>query len=545
MGRRMGCFRLLVSLLWLSTVLSSLGAAQATVATYHNDKGRTGNNLLETTLTLNNVNPTQFGKLFSQFVDGFIYAQPLYVPNVNVAGLGTHNVVYVATMNDSVYAFDADSHTGANAQPLWKASFINPKNGVTTVPAADVNCSDLMSPKIGVVGTPVIDTTSGTLYVVVRTKESGAYYQRLHALDITSGAEKFGGPVVIQASVAGSGSGSIRGTISFDPLIQNQRSALLFQNGMVYIAWGSHCDSGTYHGWLMAYDHASLAQKGVWVTTPNGTLGAIWESGSGPAGDLSQNTYFAVGNGTFDANLAGTDYGQSIVKLAPPSSGTFSVLDYFTPYNGPNLNVGDFDIGSGGAMLLPDQTKGPHLHLLVQGDKVGNIYLVDRDNMGHYNSANNNQIVQCLAGAELGMWNSPTWWNNRVYFGASGDTIKAFGLNTGTGLLSTTAISQTAKVFAYPGTTTSISANQDSNAILWALDNSTYKTTSGAALYAYDATNLATELYTTSQKFNRDNPGAAVKFAVPTVANGKVYVGTQTKLSVFGLLPTASNAAGK
>lgn len=541
----MSCFRCLFSLLWLLTALSSYGAAQATVATYHNDKGRTGNNLLETMLTLNNVNPTQFGKLFSQFVDGFIYSQPLYVPNVNVAGLGTHNVVFVATMNDSVYAFDADGHTGSNAQPLWKASFINPKSGITTVPAADVNCSDLYSPKIGIVGTPVIDTTGGTLYVVARTKESGVYYQRLHALDITSGAEKFGGPVVIQASVLGSGSGSIHGTITFDPLIQNQRSALLFQNEMIYIAWGSHCDSGSYHGWLMAYDHASLAQKGVWVTTPNGSLGAIWESGSGPAGDLSQNTYFAVGNGTFDANLAGTDYGQSIVKLAPPSNNTFSVLDYFTPYNGPNLNVGDYDIGSGGAMLLPDQTKGPHLHLLVQGDKVGNIYLVDRDNMGHYNAANNNQIVQCLAGAELGMWNSPTWWNNRIYFGAAGDVIKAFGLNTSTGLLTTTPTSQTAKAFAYPGTTTSISANQDSNAILWALDNSTYKTNSGAALYAYDATNLATELYTSSQKFNRDNPGAAVKFAVPTVANGKVYVGTQTKLSVYGLLSSASSAAGK
>jgi hypothetical protein len=520
-------------------ILNGYGSAQATVATYHNDKGRTGNNLLETTLTLGNVNPSQFGKLFSQSVDGFLYAQPLYVPNVSVTLLGTHNVVYVATMNDSVYAFDADTKSGSNAQPLWKVSFINPKSGITTVPASDVNCEDLITTKIGIVGTPVIDTGSGTLYVVARTKESGAYYQRLHALDIKSGAEKFGGPVVIQASVPGSGSGSVQGTISFDPQIQNQRSALLFQNGMVYIAWGSHCDSGDYHGWLMAYDHATLTQKGVWASTPNGDLGAIWESGSGPAGDASFNTYFAIANGAFDANIAGTDYGQSIVKLAPPNSGSFAMLDYFTPYNGPNLNVGDYDIGSGGAMLLPDQSKGPHLHLLVQGDKVGNIYLVDRDNMGHYNALNNNQIVQCLAGAELGMWNSPTWWNNRIYFGAAGDSLKAFGLNTGSGLLTTTPTSQTVKTFGYPGTTTSVSANQDNNAIVWALDNSTYKTTSGAVLYAYDATNLATELYISSQRSTRDNPGAAIKFAVPTVANGKVYVGTQTRLSVFGLLPTA------
>jgi hypothetical protein len=443
-------------------------------------------------------------------------------------------------MNDSVYAFDADSKSGSNAKPLWKVSFINPAAGITTVPATDVNCQDLMTPKIGIVGTPVIDTTGGTLYVIARTKEKGSDYQRLHALDIKSGAEKFGGPVAIQASVSGSGTGSINGTISFDPKIHNQRSALLFQNGMIYIAWGSHCDSGNYHGWLMAYDHTSLAQKGVWVTTPNGSEGAIWESGSGPAGDASLNAYFAVANGAFDANLGETEYGQSMVKLAPPSNGTFAVLDYFTPYNGPNLNVGDFDIGSGGLMLLPDQKTGPHLHLLVQGDKVGNIYLVNRDNMGHYSAQNNNQIVQYLPGAELGMWNSPTWWNNRIFFGAASDVLKVFQLNPTTGLLTTTPTSQTARVFAYPGTTTSVSANQDSNAIVWALDNSTYKTTSGAALYAYEATNLATELYTSSQKFTRDNPGAAVKFAVPTVANGKVYVGTQTKLSVFGLLPTAA-----
>lgn len=525
--------------LWL--LLLDFSAAQATVATYHNDKGRTGNNLLETTLTTSNVNPATFGKLFSQFVDGYIYAQPLYVPNVSITGQGTHNVVYVATMNDSVYAFDADSKSGSNAQSLWHASFINPKGGVTTVPATDVNCDDLFSPKIGIVGTPVIDTTGGTLYVVARTKEKGQYYQRLHALDIRTGAEKFGGPVVIQASVSGSGSGSQHGTISFDPKIQNQRSALLFQNGMVYIAWGSHCDSGLYHGWLMAYDHTSLTQKGVWVTTPNGSEGAVWESGSGPAGDLALNTYFAVGNGTFDANTAGGDYGQSLVKLTPPGNGTFAVSDYFTPYNGPNLNVGDYDIGSGGAMLLPDQTKGPHLHLLVQGDKVGNIYLVDRDNMGHYNALNNNQIVQCLAGAELGMWASPTWWNNRLYFGASGDTLKAFGLNTNTGLLTTTPTSQTTRVFAYPGATTSVSANQDNNAIVWALDTSTYKNSDGAVLYAFDATNLATELYSSSQRFARDDPGGAVKFSVPTVANGKVYVGTQTKLSIYGLLPTAAS----
>jgi hypothetical protein len=519
------------------------GAAQATVATYHNDRQRTGHNLKETILTPSNVNSTQFGKLFAHGVDGYIYAQPLYVPNVNIAGLGTHNVVFVATMNDSVYAFDADNKSGSNANPLWKVSFINPAGGITAVPTDDVNCSDLITTKIGVMGTPVIDVSGGTLYVVARTKQSGQYYQKLHALDITSGAEKFGGPITIQATVSGTGTGSIGGSISFDPLIENQRSALLYQNGMVLIAWGSHCDKGNYHGWLMAYDHKTLAQKSAWVTSPNGSEASIWQAGSGPAGDTSFNTYFAAANGTFDANTSGSDYGQSMVKLGPPSNGTFPVLDYFTPYNGPNLNSGDFDIGSGGVMLLPDQ-KGPHKHLLVQGDKVGNIYLVDRDNMGHFNAQNNDQIVQYLIGAEKGMWNSPTWWNNHVYFGASSDTIKAYNFNTTTGLLTTTPTSQTAKSFGYPGTTTSISANQDSNAILWALDNGTFKNSKGAVLHAYDATNLANELYNSNQNSTRDNPGGAVKFQVPTIANGKVYVGTQTKVTVFGLLATA-RAAGK
>ena len=525
-------------LLCLYATLTSYAGAQATVATYHNDKQRTGHNLLETTLTPGNVNSTQFGKLFAQNVDGYIYAQPLYVPNVMVSGIGTHNVVYVATMNDSVYAFDADSNAGSNADPLWKVSFINPALGIKTVPSADVNCTDLITTKIGIMGTPVIDTGTGTIYVVSRTKESGQYYQKLHALDITSGAEKFGGPVVIQATASGTGRGSAGGMLTFDAKIQNQRSALLLQNGLVYIAWGSHCDNANYHGWLMAYDYKTLVQKAVWLTTPNGSEGSIWESGSGPAGDLSNNTYFATANGSFDANTAGSDYGQSLVKLGPASNGTFPVQDYFTPYNGPNLNSGDFDIGSGGAMLLPDQ-KGPHAHLLVQGDKVGNIYLIDRDNMGHYSAENNNQIVQYLIGAERGMWNSPTWWNNHVYFGASNDTLKAFNLNTTTGLLTTTPTSQTAKSFGYPGTTPSISANQSNNGILWALDNATFKNNKGAVLHAYDATNLATELYNSNQKSSRDNPGGAVKFSVPTVANGKVYVGTQTKLAVFGLLGSA------
>lgn len=532
-----------LGLFCLSAILAAYSAAQtsvASVSTYHNDKQRTGQNLLETTLTPSNVNATQFGKLFSQPVDGFIYSQPLYVPNVSIGGT-THNVVYVTTMNDSVYAFDADSNSGSNANPLWKVSFLG--SGITTVPTSAVNCTDLITTQIGIVGTPVIDTTGGTLYVVARTEQNGAYYQKLHALDITSGAEKFGGPVTITASVSGTGKGSAGGTITFNALIQNQRSALLYQNGQIYIAWGSHCDNGAYHGWLMAYDKKTLAQKAVWVTTPNGSEGAIWESGSGPAGDTANNIYFAVANGTFDVNTNGTDYGQALVKLAAPKNSTFSVTDYFEPYDGTNLDSGDHDIGSGGFMLLPKQAKAPVQNLAVQSDKVGNIYLVNVDNMGHYNSSNNNQIVQYLPSADLGMWSSPAWWNENVYIGASDDVIKLFALNSTTGLLSTTPTSTTTHKFNYPGTTPSISANETKSAVLWALDNSSYKNTSGAVLYAYDATDLGTELYVSSTNSSRDNPGPAVKFQVPTVANGKVYVGTQTQLSVYGILSTPAASA--
>jgi hypothetical protein len=522
-----------------ASVLTSYGMAQsaklATVATYNNDKQRTGQNLLETTLNTTNVNATQFGKLFSQPVDGYVYSQPLYVPNVSIAGV-THNVVFVTTMNDSVYAFDADSNTGSNANPLWKVSFLGP--GITTVPTMAVDCTDLVTSQIGIMGTPVIDTTTGVLYVVARTEESGSYYQKLHALSISTGAEMYGGPVTIAASVIGTGTGSSGGTIAFDPLIQNQRSALLFQNSQVYIAWGSHCDKNSYHGWLMAYGYKSLAQEAVWVTTPDGDEGSIWDAGSGPAGDTSNNLFVAVANGTFDVNTGGTDYAQSLLKLAPPSGGTFTVTDYFTPYNGPNLDVGDWDIGSGGIMLLPNQTKGPVEQLAVQGNKSGDIYVVNREDMGHYNSKNNNQIVQYLPNATAGMWNSPGWWNDNVYFGAVNDYLKDFTLDTTTGLLSTTPASESAHKFEYPGTTPSISSDQNKDGVLWALDNSSFKNRTGAVLYAYDAKNLATELYNSSQNSTRDNPGGAVKFQVPTVANGKVYVATQTQLSVFGLLTT-------
>jgi hypothetical protein len=510
------------------------GWAQVNVTTYHNDNSRTGQNTKETILTLKNVNKTDFGKLFSQAIDSYAYAQPLYVSDVTING-AVHNVVYVATMNDSVYAFDAENNTGSDASPLWMVNFTDPAKGITTVPTADVHCPDSFVP-IGIFSTPVIDTTSDTIFVVARTLENGVYYHRLHALDIKSGEEKFGGPVAIEATVAGTGKGSSNGKIAFSSLLQNQRAALLEQNGLIYISFASLCDYGNYHGWLFAYSSSTLAQKAVWLTTPNAKEGGIWASGSGPAGDSSYNTFVPLGNGTFDVNTGGSDYGQSVVKLGPLADGALPILDYFTPYNYNTYNTTDLDIGSTGLVLLPPQ-KGPVANLLVQGDKSGNLFLINRDNMGHFNSSNNNQIVQYITAADPGMWSSPSWWNNYVYVGASDDYIKAFSFNTSTGLLSTTPVFESGGKYSYPGTTVSISSNGTSNGIVWALNVGQYKSATGEAeLNAYKATNLATELYSSKDNATRDNPGAPVKFTVPTVVNGKVYITTQKDLVVYGLL---------
>lgn len=525
-------FHRVLAFLIVSCAVSA--SAQLSVTTYHNDNLRTGQNTQELILTTTNVNATNFGKLFSQPIDGYSYSQPLYLQNVAIPGQGTHNVVYVATMNDSVYAFDADSNSGSNAQPLWQVSFTDAAKGITTLSTGDLHCTDTITTQVGIMSTPVIDASSGTLYVLARTVESGTYYHRLHALDIGTGDEKFGGPVVISATVSGTGTGSKSGTISFDPKLEAQRPALLLQNGLVYVGWGSLCDYGSYHGWVMAYDAQTLSQTAAWITTPNGSKGGIWQAGNGLAGDSSFNTYFPVGNGTFDADSGGSDYGQGVVKLGPPQSLTFPMADYFTTYDAKTYNTSNQDVGSAGLTLLPNQT-GPVAHLLVQGDKSGNLYLINRDNMGHYNSTNNNQIVQYLPGATTGMYSSPAWWNNYVYVGSQANYLQSYAFNPITGLLSTTPTKSAAK-FGYPGTTVSISSNGTKNGIVWALNNASYKSTTGqATLRAFNATNLKL-LYSSVTNASRDNPGAAVKFAVPTVINGKVYIITQKNLVVYGLL---------
>src|SRR6267143_1260777 len=524
-----------VGLLCLS--LSDLHAqVQINVTTQHGDSGRTGQNTQETILTQANVNSTNFGKLFSVPVDGYIYAQPLYLTNVNVASV-IHNVVYVATEHDSVYAIDAD-----NGAILWQVSFINPSAGITTVSNIDVNCGDLV-PEIGITGTPVIDSTSGTIYVVAKTKENGAVLQRLHALDVTSGAEKPGSPVVITASVPGTGDGSSMGVINFDPLREHNRPGLLLQNGHVIMGWASHCDNGPYHGWIMSYNSSTLAQEAVWNSTPNGGLGGVWMSGAGLSGDSSFNTYFATVNGTYNGN---SDFGDTIMKLGPPNNGALPVSDWFTPYNQSSLSQYDTDVGSGGVLLVPDQPAGsPHQHLLIQAGKEGTIYLVDRDNMGRFNPSSNNQIVQSLPGALTGMWGLPAWWNNNLYVVGTGDVgqgvgpLETFAFNPTTGLFDTSPISQSSINFSFPSPSPSVSANGTTNAIVWLIQVNQYNGTAPAVLRAYDATNLASELYDSQQNATRDAAGLAVKFTAPVIANGRVYVGTQSQLSVYGVLSRA------
>ncbi|MBZ5573099.1 MAG: pyrrolo-quinoline quinone [Acidobacteriia bacterium] len=523
---------LAASALTFLLVLPPVGA-QVNVTTSRNNNSRDGQNLNETILTPANVNVGHFGKLFSQPVDGYIYAQPLYVSNVSLPGLGVHNVAYVATEHDSVYAFDADNNTGMNASPLWHTSFIDPAHGITSVSSGDVSCNDLV-PEIGVSGTAAIDLGTQTMYVLAKTKENGQFFHRLHALDITTGQERPGSPVVISARVKGNGDGSSGGYINFDPLREAHRAGLLLVNGFVFIAWASHCDIGPYHGWVMVYNQTTLKRLKVWNTTPNGGLGGVWQSGTGLASD-GNYVFFATGNGTYDGPKGGRDFGDSVAKvpavLNPPRP-----YDYFTPYNQGSYEHFDTDVGSGGVLLLPDQGDGaPHRHLLVQVGKSGSIYLIDRDRMGAYNPNNNSQIVQDMEGAVGGLWATPAWWNNNVYFGGSGDYLRQYTFDPTTGLLSNGAITTSRNVFGYPGSSPSISANGTSDAIVWALQTDNYGRGPGI-LHAYDANNLATELYNSNQNQSRDNPGGAVKFTVPTIANGKVYVPASQQLSVFGLL---------
>jgi uncharacterized protein (TIGR03437 family) len=503
---------------------------QVNVLTYHNDLFRTGQNLNETILTPSSLLAGEFGPLFSAPVDGQVYGQPLYMWGLNVAGKGVHNVVFVVTEHDSVYAFDADSNTGPNAAPLWRVSFINPAAGVTSVPSDVVEC-EVITPELGITATPVIDPDTETLYVVALTLEDfgQTYVHRLHALDVTTGGERPGSPIEIQASAPGTGDGNT--TVTFQPWLYKERAGLLLLNGVVYTAWSSHCDAGNYHGWVIGYDARTLGLAAVYTSTPNWEAGSIWQSGAAPAADANGNIYIVTGNGTFDAERGGADLADSVIKLSTASG--LSVADYFTPFNANLLDVQDMDLGSSGALLLPDSAGTPaHPHLLVAGGKEGRIYLLDRENMGHFSSVGDNQIVQSLPAAVGPLFGVPAYFNNTVYFGAKNEALKAFPISGG--LLSETPSSQSTGTIPYLGSVPSISADRSKNGIVWTIQPD--------ALHAYDASNVASELY--SRSF-----GSYIKFQTPTIANGKVYVGTENSIAVFGILTAPSigailNAAG-
>jgi hypothetical protein len=536
---------------------ASAGAAVTDLAgifTYHYDLTRDGVNSQEYALTSNSVNQNSFGKLFSCAVDGAVYTEPLWVPGLTVNG-SVRNVVFVATQHDSLYAFDADA---SPCQQLWHVSVIDGAHGGTSgetpVNGADVGFGYKdITPEIGVTGTPVIDPNTNTLYVVSKSENSGpVFHQRLHAIDLVTGSEKLSAPVTISASVPGMGDGSsgTPPTIAFNPQTENQRPALALVNGVVYVGWSSHEDKGPYHGWLLGYNASNVQQQlTVFNTTPNASPseGAIWMSGGAPAVDANGNLYFSTGNGTFDANQTtapNDDYGDTLLKMS--TAGGLSVLDYFTPDNQFTLLQQDLDLSAGGVVLLPDQT-GPVAHLMVTGGKDGFLFLVDRDNLGKFQATSNSQIVQSFS-AEKGLFGTPAFWQNNLYVagaiqGAS-DTLKIYAFNPISGQFGTTPASQSAHSFAFPGATPVVSSTAGTNGIVWALDNHCYGTPSTcgntalpAILFAYDATNVTKELWDSSQAGSRDQAGGAVKFTVPTVANGKVYIGARTEVDVYGLLP--------
>jgi hypothetical protein len=501
------------------------------VVTYHYDNARTGANLSETVLTPANVNVTTFGKVGFYSVDGKVDGQPVYLSQVSISGQGAHNVLYVVSEHASVYAFDADSGT-----TLWQVSLL----GSGETPSDRHNC-DQIAPEIGITSTPVIDRSRaphGALYTVAMSKNAtGNYFQRIHALDITTGAELFGGPTTVTAAYPGTGDNSTGGSVIFDARQYAERAGLLLLNGTVYTTWTSHCDQRPYTGWIIGYDANTLTQTKVLNVTPNGSEGSIWMSGTAPAADSNGNIYFLDANGTFDTTLDANgfpsqhDFGNSFLKLS--TSAGLTVADYFTMSGTVAESNADEDLGSGGALVLPDLIdNGGQTHQLAVGagkDRV--IYVVDRNAMGKFNPSSDN-IYQEIPGAFTDpVFSMPAYFNNTVYYGAVGNAIKAFPISNAK--LAATASSKTGNAFPYPGATPSISANGSSNAIVWAVENS-----SPAVLHAYDASNLANELYNSSQASgSRDQFGAGNKFITPMVVNGKVYVGTGGGVAVFGLLP--------
>lgn len=514
--------------------------ADVAVLTQHNDNGRTGANLNETMLTVSNVNTNQFGLLFARTVDDQIYAQPLVMTKVNLGAKGTHNLVIVATVNDTIYAFDADN--SAVTAPYWTNSFISPpsiiapRNSDMTY-ACGGNYKDF-SANLGIVGTPVIDPVTGTFYVVARTKQiSGTttnYFQKLHALDVSTGAERANSP----ANIAVTNNG-----LAFDPYIHNQRPALLLANGIVYITWASHCDGGAYHGWVVGYYTTNLLKAPItYRDTISGSQAGIWMSNQGPAADTNGNVYLSTGNGTFDGV---NNFGESFLKLTN-NNGTLSVNTWFTPYNWSALNSTDQDLGTAGVLLIPETS------LLLSGGKAGVLYLVNQDKMGGLSGSTtaDTNIVQSWSIGSHAIHGGPVWWQGPTNFyayvwGASGDRCRQYQFTNST-KFNTTAFSQSPTVggSGQPGGILALSANGTNagSGILWAAINTSAnanQATVAGTLHAYNAQNITNELWNSDQNSARDSLGNFAKFVAPTVANGKVYQATfSNRLNVYGLFPS-------
>ncbi len=528
-------------LLWrfvlLNIVAICLIFGQITTAQY--DNARTGANLRETALTPKNVSTKHFGKIFTLNVDGDVYAQPLFLPHVSIPGKGEHDVLFVATEHNSVYAFDA---AGKPATPLWKVSFANSRRRISPVAAESVSCP-FISPDVGITSTPVIDPQSGTMYVLARTAEidgggTRTFWQRLHALNVLTGEERFGGPVPIRASLKNASSGAFglfQGSVEFGALRENPRAALTLANGAVYLTWGSSCDVGPYHGWIMAYDARTLRQTGVLNTSPEAAESGIWQSDTGPAVDSSGNIFVATGNGKFDARSGGHDYGDSLLKIATRKS-SLNVADYFTPSEEAELNATDGDLGSGGPLIIPEQS-GSQAHLVVVGGKGAVIYVVNRDRMGKFVPGKNPHAVQTIK-VGGGIMGAPAYWNGHLYYFPSSDVLKDFMVQGDR--LSPEPVARGKYKIVDPGATPSISANGAENGIVWVLETKGWQSADRpAVLSAYDARNVANEIYDSEQNAARDRAGTARRFVSPVVANGRVYVATSGEVDVYGLLAQA------
>jgi hypothetical protein len=515
--------------------------------TYHYDNARDGANTNEVLLTPANVNTNNFLKLFTYPVDAEVYAQPLYMANVAIAGQGAHNVVFVATENDTVYAFDADSNTGTNGGLLWQT---NLGTAATSVLFGTRYHHNVLNPLIGITGTPVIDPVAGTLYVDVLTTpvpDTTNAQHHVHALNIADGTERPYSPVLVTASVPGTGVDSSNGVVTFNANQENSRPALTLAGGMLYVAFASFGDSDPYHGWVIGFNATNLQQVSnyVFASTPNASTnafgvnageGGLWMGGAGLCVDANTNLYFETANGSFSANTNGGDYGDTFVKLSTTNG--LPVADYFTPMDQAADAANDNDLGSGGPCLLPDSAgSAAHPHLMVGSGKDGNIYLVDRDNMGRYSSTANVNL-QTLNGPIAGSFGTPAYFNHWIYYQSSGDVMKAFLITNG--VMSSSPVSKSTVTLGGLGYSPVISANGTSNAIAWVIDSSAYNntdsdTSSGPAiLRAFNATNLSQELYNSSMKASDHAPGT-VKYPVPTVADGKVFVAGDFGVAVYGI----------